>query len=159
MIKKSLREFPAVRADFAGAELYYARIINPHKSNKNNWEETYGSHRFIGRSGLRLGIRNLLLTALSTRELVADRLLGFGHHSGPHVLLHELLVSLSPLRGRHLAALHVGEAFGSDLARDDTVTEVIVLALEVEEEDLHAALVGCVGLLVVCESDGFDGLC
>lgn len=127
---------------------------------KNNWEEeTYGSHRFIRRSGLRLGIRNLLLTALSTRELVADRLLGFGHHSSPHVLLHELLVSLSPLRGRHLAALHGGEACGSDLAGDDTVTEVIVLALEVEEEDLHAALVGCVGLLVVCESDGLDGLC
>lgn len=36
MVKKNLREFPAVRADFAGAELYYARIINPRKSNKNN---------------------------------------------------------------------------------------------------------------------------
>lgn len=142
------------------------RTIHTHRTTPSQYDTTlyylggglaHSGHRLIGGSGLRLRIRNPLLSALSARQLVADALLTLRHHRGLLVGSLDRNVFLLSLVRRHFRALHGREALGPDFAVDDAAAEVVFAVFEVEEEDLHATAVGLVGFVFVVGKDGrFD---
>lgn len=115
-------------------------------------------HRLIGRPRLGLGVRHLLLPALSALELIADALFRHGHLRLLHVLLLQLLVARALLLGRQVAVRQRHEAVGGHGAGQHAPPQLeVVLALEGREERAALGAVGLVlGALEGAEHGGLD---